>query len=72
MAEECVERQLPAILRADLVGCPRLMGQGRAARRILKRDSGAPTDIPAFCRLTGHRLPHEKPEQAAHWIMAKE
>ncbi len=40
--------------------------------KMVARDLGAPSDIPAFCRLTGHRLLHERPEHAAYWIRAKD
>lgn len=39
--------------------------------KLVARDPGAPADIPAYCRMTGHRLLHESPEQAAFWIQAK-
>lgn len=57
----------------DLVLALRLRLQAMPPRRILKlsaRDPGAPEDLPAWCRLTGHTL-----LRAAHphyWIQRKD
>lgn len=40
--------------------------------KLVARDLGALSDIPAYCRLTGNTLLHVSPEQAAFWIRAKE
>jgi tRNA 2-thiouridine synthesizing protein A len=38
--------------------------------RLIARDAGAPEDLPAWCRMTGHKLIHaEHPE---YWIKRRE
>jgi tRNA 2-thiouridine synthesizing protein A len=47
--------------------------QRLAAGHVLKltaRDPGAPHDLPAWCRLTGHRLARAEPP--TYWIQRKE
>jgi tRNA 2-thiouridine synthesizing protein A len=39
--------------------------------RLVARDPGAPADIPAYCRMTGHLLVHQQPEACTYWIRAK-
>ncbi len=40
-------------LRARLLALP-----PRARLRVVARDPGAPEDLPAWCRMTGHTLVH--------------
>ena len=35
-------------------------------------DAAAPADIPAWCRMTGHRLLAHDPESKNFWIRAKD
>ena len=39
--------------------------------KLVARDPGAPADIPAYCRMTGHRLLYDEPAACAFWIKAK-
>ena len=39
--------------------------------KVIALDAGAPADIPAWCRMTGHRLLDHDPQQHAYWIHAK-
>jgi tRNA 2-thiouridine synthesizing protein A len=39
--------------------------------RLTARDPGAPADIPAYCRMTGHELLNEDPAQFTYWIRAR-
>lgn len=39
--------------------------------KITALDPGAPADIPAWCRMTGHLLLSHDPETHAFWIQAK-
>lgn len=36
--------------------------------RLTARDPGAPADIPAWCRMTGHRLLHTDPAAPLYFI----
>ena len=38
---------------------------------LVARDPGAPADIPAYCRMTGHELLKEDPAQFTYWIRAR-
>ena len=38
--------------------------------KLCARDPGAPEDLPAWCRLTGHRLLHA--QHPNYWIQRKE
>jgi tRNA 2-thiouridine synthesizing protein A len=38
--------------------------------RVIARDAGAPEDLPAWCRLTGHQLVYAKHPE--YWIRKKE
>ncbi|MSU63625.1 MAG: sulfurtransferase TusA family protein [Pedosphaera sp.] len=38
--------------------------------QLCARDPGAPQDLPAWCRLTGHRLVRAEPP--TYWIQRKE
>lgn len=39
--------------------------------KLIARDPGAPADIPAYCRMTGHQLLHTDPAACAYWIKAR-
>lgn len=39
--------------------------------KITALDAGAPADIPAWCRMTGHQLLAHDPATHAFWIQAK-
>ena len=39
--------------------------------RLTARDPGAPADIPAYCRMTGHELLSQDPAQFTYWIRAR-
>ncbi len=39
--------------------------------RLIARDPGAPADIPAYCRMTGHTLLREDLASHSFWIQAK-
>lgn len=53
----------------DLRG--RLMAMPRQVLRVIALDRGAPEDIPAWCRLTGHILRHQDPATHSYWIEAR-
>jgi tRNA 2-thiouridine synthesizing protein A len=40
--------------------------------KLVARDPGAPADIPAYCRMTGHQLLHEAPAACSYWIKARD
>jgi tRNA 2-thiouridine synthesizing protein A len=50
-------------LRVQLLAMP---GQ---VLRLIATDAGAPEDIPAYCRMTGHRLLRAAPP--SYWILAR-
>ena len=39
--------------------------------KLTARDPGAPADIPAYCRMTGHQLLKEDPATHSYWIRAR-
>jgi tRNA 2-thiouridine synthesizing protein A len=39
--------------------------------KLVARDPGAPADIPAYCRMTGHQLLREEPAASSYWIRAR-
>ena len=39
--------------------------------KLIARDPGAPADIPAYCRMTGHMLLHEDLSKFSYWIRAR-
>ena len=39
--------------------------------KLTARDPGAPADIPAYCRMTGHQLVREEPANCSYWIRAR-
>lgn len=49
----------------------RLMAMPGHVLRVIALDPGAPEDIPAWCRLTGHALLHEEPATNSYWIEAR-
>ena len=49
----------------------RLMAIPGQVLRVIARDPGAPEDIPAWCRLTGHALRHEDRPTHSYWIEAR-
>ncbi len=53
-------------LRGKLRGMP-----GRTMK-IISLDLGAPEDLPAWCRLTGHHLLHHDPAHKSFWIKARD
>ena len=76
---------IPTVIQADAewdagdMGCGdlvlelRLRVQALAPRQVFKlkaRDPGAPEDLPAWCRLTGHTLLRAEPP--TYWIQRKE
>lgn len=69
-----------ALWDAGDLGCGELVLELRGKLRampgkvlkLVSRDPGAPADIPAYCRMTGHQLLHAEFEHAAFWIKARE
>ena len=49
----------------------RLLAMPGKVLELIARDPGAPQDIPAFCRMTGHVLVRAKPETCTYWIRAR-
>ena len=39
--------------------------------RLIARDAGAPADLPAYCRMTGHALVHVEAASCSYWIRAR-
>jgi len=39
--------------------------------KLVARDLGAPADIPAYCRMTGHQLLHVDTASSSYWIKAR-
>jgi tRNA 2-thiouridine synthesizing protein A len=39
--------------------------------KLVARDPGAPADIPAYCRMTGHQLLRDEPDSGSFWIKAR-
>ena len=59
----CGDLVLAVRLRMDRLGA-------RATLKLVARDPGAKEDLPAWCRLTGHKLlAHSHP---VYWIQRKE
>lgn len=50
----------------------RLLAMPGKVLELVARDPGAPSDIPAFCRMTGHVLVRAEPDACTYWIRAKE
>ena len=40
--------------------------------RVIALDPGAPEDIPAWCRMTGHALVHQEEATGSYWIRARD
>ena len=40
--------------------------------KVIALDAGAPADLPAWCRMTGHALLMHDVQQRAYWIRAKD
>lgn len=53
----------------DLRG--RLMAMPGQVLKVIALDPGAPEDIPAWCRLTGHALRHQDKPSHSYWIEAR-
>jgi tRNA 2-thiouridine synthesizing protein A len=68
-----------AVWDAGDLGCGDLVLELRGKLRVMPgqvlmlvaRDPGASSDIPAYCRMTGHQLLHEDAASAAFWIRAR-
>ncbi len=39
--------------------------------KVTALDAGAPADLPAWCRMTGHQLLADDPTLKCYWIRAK-
>jgi tRNA 2-thiouridine synthesizing protein A len=39
--------------------------------KLIARGPGAPADLPAYCRMTGHKLVHADPASCTYWIEAR-
>ncbi len=39
--------------------------------KVVALDPGAPEDLPAWCRMTGHELLRHDPETGSFWIRAR-
>jgi tRNA 2-thiouridine synthesizing protein A len=39
--------------------------------KLVAHDPGAPADIPAYCRMTGHQLLWVEPATHSYWIRAR-
>lgn len=40
--------------------------------KVIARDSGAPSDLPAWCKMTGDALVHRDPLAQSYWIKARQ
>jgi tRNA 2-thiouridine synthesizing protein A len=40
--------------------------------KLIARDAGAPEDLPAYCRMTGHKLLLVEPDTCTYWIEARQ
>ncbi len=47
----------------------RLLGMPGQVLKLVATDAGAAEDIPAYCRMTGHRLLHAA--APSYWILAR-
>ena len=57
--------ELVMVLRTRLKAMP---GQ---VLRVIALDSGAPEDIPAWCRMTGNELVRHDPDTHSYWIRSR-
>jgi len=83
MSDLVVDNRQPervaAVWDAGDLGCGDLVLElrGRLAAipgrvlRVIALDPGAPEDIPAWCRLTGHALIHQEEATRSYWIRAR-
>jgi len=39
--------------------------------RVIALDAGAASDLPAWCRMTGHQMLAQDPAQQTYWIRAR-
>ena len=49
----------------------RLLAMPGKVLKLVARDPGAPADIPAYCRMTGHQLLRAEPATFCYWIRAR-
>lgn len=49
----------------------RLIAMPAKVLKLIARDPGAPADIPAYCRMTGHELVHADTGSCSYWIRAR-
>ncbi|MFG1360579.1 sulfurtransferase TusA family protein [Xanthobacter pseudotagetidis] len=49
----------------------RLKAMPGGVLRLTARDSGAPEDLPAWCRMTRNALIHHDPEAQLFWIRSR-
>lgn len=49
----------------------RLKAMPGAVLRLTARDSGAPEDLPAWCRMTRNPLIHQDPDTHQFWIRSR-
>lgn len=57
--------ELVMVLRMRLKAVP-----GRLVR-VIALDSGAPEDLPAWCRMTGNELVRHDPDTHSYWIRSR-
>jgi NifU-like protein involved in Fe-S cluster formation/TusA-related sulfurtransferase len=73
------QERVAAVWDAGDLGCGELLLdlRGRMAAipgrvlRVIALDPGAPEDIPAWCRLTGHTLIHQEEATSSYWIRGR-
>jgi tRNA 2-thiouridine synthesizing protein A len=49
----------------------RMRGAPGKVIKVIALDAGAPSDLPAWCRMTGNPLLAHDPQAKAYWIRAK-
>ena len=49
----------------------RLLAMPGKVLKLVAHDPGAPADLPAYCRMTGHELIREEPSAHSYWIRAR-
>jgi len=57
--------ELAMVLRVKLRTMPGMV------MRVIAYDSGAPEDIPAWCRMTRNELIRHEPESSSFWIRSR-
>ena len=60
----------PAVFEA--IGRMRLKAMPGEVLKLIARDAGAPEDLPAYCRMTGHKLLLVEPDTCTYWIEARQ